>query len=111
MARIRLEAIAPACQAADADRDGRLSPREWPQARIDALAAELSGIPFAEWDRNKDGFVTAEERKELVDLAFGVALPGGLPLRKPGGVVLGTLFDEFDKDQDGAVSRNEFMAR
>jgi len=111
MARSRLEAIAPACQAADADRDGRLSPREWPQAKIDGLAVELAGIPFAEWDRNQDGFVTDEERKELVELAFGVALPGSLPLRKPGGVVLGTLFDEFDKDKDGAVSRDEFMAR
>jgi Ca2+-binding EF-hand superfamily protein len=111
MSRSRLDAMAPACQAADADRDGRLNPSEWPQARIDGLAAELAGIPFAEWDRNHDGFVTAEERKELVELAFGVALPGGRPLRKPGGVVLGTLFDECDKDQDGAVSRDEFLAR
>ena len=110
VARQRLEQIAPACRAADGNKDGRLSAKEWPQAKIDALAAELTGIPFAEWDRDKDGFVTEEERKELVELAFAVALPGGLPLRKPGGIVLGTTYFDLDKDKDGTVTRDEFIA-
>src|SRR5262249_20833923 len=77
----RLAQLAAVCRAADADRDGRLSAREWPQAQIDEQAAELAGIPFTEWDRDRDGFVSADERKELVELALGVALPGGIPLR------------------------------
>jgi len=110
LARRRLEQIAPACRAADGNKDGRLSAKEWPQAKFDGLAHELTGIPFAEWDRDKDGFVTEEERKELVELAFAVSLPGGLPLRKPGGIVLGTMYFDLDKDKDGGVSRDEFIA-
>jgi Ca2+-binding EF-hand superfamily protein len=110
LVRNRLEQIAPACQAADSDKDGRLSTQEWPHAKLDGLVPELTGIPFAEWDRDKDGFVTGEERKELVELAFGVALPGGVPLRKPGGIVLGHLYFDYDKDKDGIVSRDEYIA-
>jgi Ca2+-binding EF-hand superfamily protein len=110
LAEKRLGQIAPACRAADANQDGRLSPQEWPQARIDELAAELTGISFTDWDRNQDGFVTDEERKELVNLAFGVGFPGGRRLRKPGGFVLGTAYYGFDKDKDGVVSRDEFLA-
>ena len=110
LATQRLEQIAPACQAADGDKDGRLSAKEWPQAKIDRLAPELMGIPFADWDRDKDGFVTEEEQKELVELAFGVALPGGLLLRKPGGHVFGSLFFQLDANKDGVASREEFIA-
>jgi Ca2+-binding EF-hand superfamily protein len=106
----RLKQISQACKATDADKDGRSSRKEWPQAKIDELVPELTGIPFTDWDRNGDGFVTAEERKELVELAFGIAFPGGHRLRKPGGLVLGPIFFGFDKDKDGEVSRDEFMA-
>ena len=110
LAEKRLGEIDAACRAADVNKDNRLSAKEWPQARIDELAPELTGIPFADWDRNKDGFVTAEERKELAELAFGIALPGGHLLRKPGGYVLGAIMFTFDKDKDGTVSRSEFIA-
>ena len=50
------------------------------------------------------------QNKKLVEVAFGVALPGGHSLRKPGAFLLGILYFDLDKDKNGTVTRDEFIA-
>ena len=106
-----LREIEPICMAADGDRDGRLTVQEWPQGKIGKISADFSEIPFREWDRDGNGAVTVSERRQLVEIAWGIRRVDGQPLRKPAGYVMGwAYFRALDKNKDDIVSREEFIA-
>jgi Ca2+-binding EF-hand superfamily protein len=106
-----LREIDVVCDAADRDGNGRLTEREWPHEKIGNTATDLVGIPFREWDRDKDGGVTAGERQLLVEAAFGIRRTDGQPLRKPSGYVFDwNTFRHLDKDRDEILSRDEFIS-
>lgn len=103
-----LPSTAPAFAAPEADRkepprEERPQKREHPGflARLDAdgdgkvSRQEFDGPPehFADFDRNRDGFVAADEA------------PKGPPPRRPGPA---RFLERLDHDSDGKVSREEF---
>jgi Ca2+-binding EF-hand superfamily protein len=106
-----IKALEPVAAAGDRDGNGRLEEREWPAPAIAGIGGDLDEIPFKEWDRNGDGGVTPEERRLLVELAFGIRLTDGMLLRKPGGYPFNLSYVRImDKNHDGVVSKDEFIA-
>lgn len=73
------------CAAADANQDGTVTREEW---------TTLRGAHFDTADRNRDGYLTPDE------------LPG-LPGRHPG---MGRRIPGLDRDRDGRLSKEEFLA-
>jgi len=107
----RLQNLETICSAADSDKDGRLNAREWPAAIFSGSVANLGKIPFGDWDRDRDGAVTASERRLVVEMAFGVRRLDGQLIRKPGGyVIMCDYIRSLDKDKDDALSRDEFIS-
>ena len=79
---------APRHARGDADGDGRVSRAEFVEARIARLTAA---------DANRDGTVTAEERR------------AAMQARRAEHVA--ARFDRLDADKNGQISRDEFSAR
>jgi Ca2+-binding EF-hand superfamily protein len=96
---------------ADRDRDGSLSPQEWPTDRIAKELPELADVPFGQWDRAGDGRVNRADARWLVDVAYGLAKLDGRPLRTPTGRMFAWyFFRRHDRDRNGLLSRDEFVA-
>jgi hypothetical protein len=82
-----------------------------------ALAQPAAGGPEI-WDANHDGVYTCAEWKSYLDRIFNLAdrnRDGYLDqsefatVRKAGGVLADADFGYFDENQDGKISRNEFV--
>ncbi len=105
-----LRDIEPICRSVDRDGDGRVTAGEWPEQKIAEAAPDLGELPFADWDRNGDGGVTAAERRALVEIAFGIRRTDGQVLRKPEGYVFYWQYTRWlDKNHDDELSRDEFI--
>lgn len=97
--------------AADRDGDGALSRAEWPAKRIAAEIPALADAPFARWDRGGDGQVDLADARWLFNVAYGLTQLDGRPLRTPTGRIFAWyFFRRHDADQNGLLSRNEFVA-
>jgi Ca2+-binding EF-hand superfamily protein len=108
----RLQKLETICMAAGDDKDGRLNELEWPAKKFSGIEGSLGKIPFGDWDRDGDGAVTKSERRLVVEMAFGVRLPDGQLIRKPGGyVIMRNYIRYLDADKDDALSRDEFVSR
>jgi Ca2+-binding EF-hand superfamily protein len=106
-----IKALDPVAAAADRDQNGKLDEREWPAQGIASVGGDLHEIPFKEWDRDGDSSVTPEERRLLVEIAFGIRRTDGLLLRKPGGYPFNLSYVRImDKNHAGVVSKDEFIA-
>src|SRR5262249_37649581 len=107
-----LRDIEPIWQAADSNGDGRVTEGEWPEQKIAEADPDLEGLAFGEWDRDGDGAVTAQERRALVEIAFGIRRAGGQLLRKPDGHVFYWGYLRYlDENHDDELSRSEFVTR
>jgi Ca2+-binding EF-hand superfamily protein len=107
-----LQEVELVAAAADSNQDGRLDAREWTDGMVARKAAELQELPFSQWDRDGDGTMTPQERRALVEIAFGIRRMDGQLLRKPAGIVVDWGYIRYlDKDHDDIVSREEFVER
>jgi len=96
----------------DRDQDGRLSVREWPEAEIQRVSAALGSITVRNWDLDRDGYVTIDECRGLLERAYGICLMDGSVVRLPNGRVVNVgMLRQFDADQDGVLSRTEFVSK
>jgi hypothetical protein len=84
-----------------------------------ALAQSTAGGPEI-WDANHDGVYTCDEWKKFLDRSFTLAdrnRDGNLDatefatVRKAGGILAEADFGYFDENQDGKISRNEFVSK
>jgi hypothetical protein len=118
---------------ADRDGDGRVSRQEY----LDTRAADVEAM-FDRMDADGDGFLDEPEIARMAERlragaeAVGIQRPDGEPRRRPGGEpgfrrpegrpqggsegrpepppLAGEAFDRMDRDGDGALSREEFLA-
>ena len=105
-----LRALEPLRAAADADGDGRLSAKEWPAKALVSTLLDVGEIPFRDWDRDQDGYVSAEEQRKLIEIAYGVRHEDGKLLLRDGAQVLNwAFFRALDKNRNGMISRAEFV--
>lgn len=94
----------------DANGDAALSLREFDAAEIGKRVAGLEQATFADWDQNRDGSVTREEARLLLDVAFGVRTPQGELLRsKSGRVVDLRMFRQLKTDRDGFIRQEDYL--
>jgi len=104
--------VATQFQSADANRDGVLDEAEFQRSTLSRDTPGLQLTRWQDWDLNRDGRITAEETRRVVDAACGVARPGGDPYRAPSGIVYNAmLFGHVDQNHDGVLSRAEYMER
>lgn len=97
--------------SADRDRDGALSPAEWPAKQITKEIPALTEAPFQLWDHDRDGKVDRADARWLVDVAFGLKQLDGRPLRTSTGRMFAWyFFRRHDTNHDDLMSRNEFVA-
>lgn len=94
----------------DRDGDGGLGAAEFvaatPGRRVPGL--ELTGP--GDWDLDHDGQITPGEARRLVEVAFGVRVLTGEPLRSGGRVLDWRLFRGLDADGDREVPREDYLA-
>jgi len=106
----------------------------WMCRRLMAVAAIMAGfsvihVPIAVaqsptgaeiWDANRDGVYTCDEWKNYLDRTFALAdrnhdghLDAGefATVRKAGGMLAEADFGYFDENQDGKITRNEFVGK
>lgn len=100
-----------AFNAADKDGAGRLSKQQWPAGQIARELPALADVGFELWDRDHNGQVDQNEGRWLLEVAYGLTRPNGDPLRTTTGRVFSwKYFRMVDKDRDGLLSRDEFVA-
>lgn len=86
----------------------------WSEAAWDVACAERWFVgDFAAFDHDGDGFVSETEVRTAFEIAFGIRDAGGPLLRREDGGVLvrQTLLGVYDSNQDGRLSREEFVPR
>jgi Ca2+-binding EF-hand superfamily protein len=95
---------------ADKNQDGAVSSEEWAALPPPVELRPLNLDEFAAWDLNGDGKVEPAERERFIAVAYGLTTVDGTTLRTPAGSVLFTTYlSPIDVNQDGVVSREEFV--
>jgi len=96
---------------AEAGDDHPLGRGEWPEKRISRETPPVAEVAFDQWDRDRDGHVAADEGRWLLGVAYGLTQLDGRPIRTAKGRVLSWYyFRGLDKNQDGVLSRDEFVS-
>lgn len=104
--------VAAQLQSADANRDGALDETEFQRSTLARDTRGLQLTRWQDWDMNRDGRLTVDEARRLIDAACGVARLDGAPCRAPSGIVFNVmLFGHVDQNHDNLLSRAEYLER
>jgi Ca2+-binding EF-hand superfamily protein len=107
-----MTSLRTAWSGADANQNGILSRQEFETAEIGGRVPGLSETDWNEWDRDRDGALTREECREVLEIACGVRRPQGDPVRLPSGIVVNwMLWKHFEENHDDRISGREFVDR
>ncbi|MEZ6132677.1 MAG: hypothetical protein R3C59_28760 [Planctomycetaceae bacterium] len=96
----------------DDDGDSFLAPGEFTSATAFRDIAGLEMTGFADWDVDQDGKLSQEEAALFLDVEFGIRIATGERLRHKNGNVLDwSFFKNIDPDNNGEVTRGEYLHR
>jgi len=89
-----------------------LTPSVWKVLPWKNLSPDLEGLERVSPDSNRDGTISREEVRRVVEIAYGARRPDGALMRFPDGqVFINMYFEQWDKNQDGKVSLEEFASK
>ncbi|MBS0201417.1 MAG: EF-hand domain-containing protein [Planctomycetes bacterium] len=89
-----------------------LSRSAWNSLKWESLSPDLADLAGTNADQNRDGTVSRDELRHLVEVAYGVCLSDGTPIRVPTGQFFNyPYFVALDADHNGKLSRSEFVTR
>lgn len=76
------------------------------------VSADQGAISPLIWDRDQDGFISADECHTTLEVAFGIVLGNRSRLHLKNGHVMNLgMFRQFDTDNDNKLSRHEFVSK
>jgi len=106
----RLQKVLEHYRRADSDQDNRVSLRQWPD--LSSVSPDLAAISVRTWDQNRDGAVTPEECRTVLELAYGFRTPNGKVIRFPNGRIVNVaMIRQFDTDRNLVLSSSEFIPK
>ena len=89
-----------------------LSQPAWNRLKWESISPDLVDLAGTNADLDRDGSVTRDEIRRLVEVAYGVCLLDGTPIRLPTGQFFNyPYFVALDADQNGRLSRSEFVTK
>ena len=110
LSKARLADLVQSWKKWDKNDDGVISQTEFAAAKFASYMKGLEATGFVDWDLNHDGKLTHDEAARVLDIAFGVCVPGGTMLRsKTGRVVDWAMFSQLKKGANGFVTRDEYI--
>ena len=87
-----------------------LSKSAW--SGLESISPDLADLKRTDADQDRDGSVTRDELRRILEVAYGVCLPDGTLIRQPAGDVFNyPYFVALDTDQNGKLSRQEFVSK
>ena len=87
-----------------------LTEKAWPKKEL-AKWGPLGELPFAIWDRDRNGEVTADEARFVVEVAYGIRREDGALVRLPMGAVIHLEgVAAWDLNNDGVITKDEYIA-
>ncbi|MBI3865175.1 MAG: PD40 domain-containing protein [Planctomycetia bacterium] len=104
------ERLAKGWKGWDRNGDDMLSADEFQAAAIPSLVPGLESTGFRDWDLNRDGKVSLKEAARVLEIAYGVRMPGGELARDHiGRVVDVRMFHNMGPDDNGKVRREVYI--
>ena len=111
LSKSKLQAITDDWKVWDLDGDSALAKDEFSKSIIGSRVAGLDATTFEEWDLDHDSKLTPAEAERVLEIAFGVRIPTGEPVRFASGrVVDWIMFRGLKKNDNGLVSREQYLA-
>ncbi|QDT96521.1 CREC-EF hand family protein [Gimesia aquarii] len=104
----RLEKLQADWNKWDTNGDSKLDKSEFKSAKLTGSVPGLALSKWEDWDRNRDGFVDAQDVEQVLEIAYGLRYPTGELLWEPSGRMLtGMLFAYVDKNGDHTIDLTE----
>ena len=96
----------------DHNADGQCSVDEFRDAQSIVTIPELAFASKINWDRDRNGQITQNEMRLMLEIAYGVRTPDRQLLREPGGrVVNWMLFCHLDLNRNRRLSASELKSK
>ncbi|WP_417383428.1 EF-hand domain-containing protein [Gimesia sp.] len=106
----QMAAIVSQWQKWDANGDHSLSSEEYESSKLITYIPGLTALKLEDWDRDKDGKVSQEDCRRVLEAAYGLRSLGGQPLQLPTGLVVYRWhFKDLDRDHDDQLTLKEFQ--
>ena len=87
-----------------------LSRSEWERIPWEKVAPDFVGLDKEIPDENQDRRISRNEARKTLEIAMGVRLREGFPVRRPTGHLFNLVyFESLDSDDDNKMSRHEFI--
>ena len=109
---VQRELAAMAEKWADWDKNGDkvLSRDEFQNSPLRRRYPGTIFTTFKEWDRDRDGSISRDDCRELLEIAFGIRRVTGEPTRFESGVEINVmLFGYIDENRDNRLDHAEFL--
>ena len=94
----------------DANGDNSLSSEEYASSKLNTYISGLTALKLEDWDRDRDGKVSQEDCRRVMEAAYGMRRLDGQPLQLPTGlVVYWWHFKDLDRDHNDQLTLKEFQ--
>ncbi|HAH45521.1 MAG TPA: hypothetical protein DCM07_11830, partial [Planctomycetaceae bacterium] len=94
----------------DENGDRSLSSDEYASSKLNTQIPGLTALKRKDWDRDRDGKVSLEDCRQVMEAAYGMRRLDGQPLQLPSGlVVYWWHFKDLDRDHNDQLTLKEFQ--